>query len=178
MTIDQLHEIAAEDSASRQRFRCQLDVCVAAGCLSSRSDAVKKSLEEALAGREVKESYRVRGVGCMGLCSLGPLVSVEPGNLLYGSVGPDDAADIVEHLGDEPLQRLQCPRDVPFFERQVNVVLENSGRVDPERIEEYIAAEGYEGLLRALTEMTPGEVIEQVTRSGLRGRGEQATRPA
>jgi len=171
MTLDQLHHITAKESAARQNLRYQLDVCVAAGCLSSHSDRVKKSLEEVLAGREVKESYRVRGVGCMGLCSLGPLVSVEPGGALYQSVSPADTAEIVEHLDYEPLKRLQCPRDLPFFERQVNVVLENSGRIDPERIEDYVAAEGYEALIKALTEMTPAEVIEQITRSGLRGRG-------
>jgi bidirectional [NiFe] hydrogenase diaphorase subunit len=96
---------------------------------------------------------------------------VEPEGTLYQSVSPADAAEIIEHLESEPLGRLECSRKLPFFERQVNVVTENSGRIDPERIEDYVAAGGYEGLVKALAEMTPEEVIGEVTRSGLRGRG-------
>jgi bidirectional [NiFe] hydrogenase diaphorase subunit len=171
MRLEQLQQITANESASRQGMRYQLNVCVAAGCLSSHSDAVKSSLEKAVVDAKMKESCRVRGVGCMGLCSLGPLVSVEPADILYQSVKPADSAEIIDHLTGEPLGRLECSRNLAFFQRQVNVVLENSGRIDPERIEDYVAAGGYEGLITALTEMTPEEVIEQITRSGLRGRG-------
>jgi bidirectional [NiFe] hydrogenase diaphorase subunit len=171
MTFEQLHQIAANEAAARQNVGFRLNVCLAAGCLSSQSDAVKNSLERALADTEVKESFQVRGVGCMGLCSLGPLVSVEPEGTLYQSVKPADAAEIIDHLGGEPVERLECSRQLPFFQRQVNVVLENSGRIDPERVEDYVAAGGYEGLVKALTEMTPAEVVEEITRSGLRGRG-------
>lgn len=171
MTLEQLHQITTDEAAARQRIGYQLNVCLAAGCLSSHSDAVKDSLEKALANMEVKESFRVRGVGCMGLCSLGPLVSIEPEGTLYQSVSPADAVDIIEHLEGEPVARLECSRNLPFFQRQVNVVTENSGRIDPERIEDYVAAGGYEALIKALAEMTPEEVINEITHSGLRGRG-------
>jgi bidirectional [NiFe] hydrogenase diaphorase subunit len=90
---------------------------------------------------------------------------------MYQNVTPEDAGDIIKSLDDGPVSRLECATDQPFFRRQVKIVLENSGRVDPEKIEDYIAASGYEGLLKALTEFSPSEVIEQVLRSGLRGRG-------
>jgi bidirectional [NiFe] hydrogenase diaphorase subunit len=107
----------------------------------------------------------------MGLCSRGTLVAVEPAGTLYEGVAASDAPEIIQHLSGEPVARLESPRDDPFFRRQIGVVLENSGRIDPERIEEYVAAEGYQGLIKALTEMTPAEVIEQISTSGLRGRG-------
>jgi bidirectional [NiFe] hydrogenase diaphorase subunit len=86
-------------------------------------------------------------------------------------VKPEDAPAIVSSLGGAPDARLQCDTQQPFFTRQVKIVLENSGVIDPERIEDYIAAGGYAALLKAVTDMTPTDVIDEITRSGLRGRG-------
>jgi bidirectional [NiFe] hydrogenase diaphorase subunit len=171
MTPEQLAQIDADEAESRKEILHRLNVCLAAGCLSLNSDAIKKSLEAAVAANPLKESCQVKAVGCMGLCARGPLVSVEPAGALYQGVRPDDSREIVERLASGLVDRLAISRDVPFFQRQVSVVLENSGRIDPERIEEYVAAEGYQALVQALTEMTPAEVIDQVSRSGLRGRG-------
>ncbi len=90
---------------------------------------------------------------------------------MYKRATANDAADIVASIEGDPLSRLLCRTDVPFFQRQQKIVLENSGVVDPERIEDYIAANGYSAMMRVITEMTPAEVIEQVAKSGLRGRG-------
>ncbi len=90
---------------------------------------------------------------------------------MYGHVTVEDAPSIVGGLNSQPVERLRIPTGIPFFQRQHRVVMENSGRIDPERIEEYIAAGGYSGLVMALTEMTPAQVIDEVTASGLRGRG-------
>ena len=90
---------------------------------------------------------------------------------MYKRATANDAADIVASIEGNPLSRLLCRTDVPFFQRQQKIVLENSGVVDPERIEDYIAANGYSAMMRVITEMTPAEVIEQVAKSGLRGRG-------
>jgi len=147
----------------------EINVCVAAGCLSLHSDVLKQALEKEAVSNG--STCRVRGAGCMGLCSAGPLVSVEPDHLLYERVTPEDAAELIHSVGAEPLRRLECPRDQPFFKRQVNIVLENSGRIDPEKIDEYTANDGYSALTRALTEMTPAAVIQEVSKSGLRGRG-------
>jgi bidirectional [NiFe] hydrogenase diaphorase subunit len=107
----------------------------------------------------------------MGLCSLGPLVASEPSGQLYKSVAPADATEIVENLEGVPVSRLLCSREQPFFQRQNLIVLENSGRIDPEKIEEYIAADGYRALVHALMEMNPNEIVQEISKSGLRGRG-------
>jgi bidirectional [NiFe] hydrogenase diaphorase subunit len=105
------------------------------------------------------------------VCAEGPLVQVEPEGLLYQRVAAADAGELIESLYSKPLKRLECPTNVPFFTAQKPIVLENSGRIDPENLEDYLAMEGYEGLIRALTEMTPAEVLSEMTASGLRGRG-------
>ena len=171
MLLEDLHQIAAKEREAHQRLRYCVSVCVAAGCLSSHSDAVKESLTREVAEVGLRGYCQVRGVGCLGLCSAGSLLSVEPEGVLYQGVKPEDAEDIVRSLDEGRLTHLECSPDQPFFKRQVNVVTENSGRIDPERVEDYIAAGGYEPLVKALTEMTPQKVIDQVSRSGLRGRG-------
>jgi len=102
---------------------------------------------------------------------MGPLVASEPAGQLYKSVAATDAAEIVENLEGSPVPRLLCSREQPFFQRQNLIVLENSGRIDPEKIEEYIAVDGYRALVHALTEMNPNEIVQEVSKSGLRGRG-------
>ena len=146
-------------------------MCSASGCLSSAGDAVREALAAEVKARGLGAAVQVKGVGCMGLCAVGPLVAVDPVGVLYQSVQPADAGEIVASLDGAPVERLVCPTDTPFFTRQLKIVLESCGLIDPERIEDAIVAGGWEALIKALTEMTPGEVIEQITRSGLRGRG-------
>ncbi|HYA61638.1 MAG TPA: NADH-quinone oxidoreductase subunit NuoF, partial [Candidatus Sulfotelmatobacter sp.] len=168
-TIEELEQIASETQAKRQGAGRELNVCTAAGCLALRSDAVKSVLEE-----EVKRSgasCQVRGVGCMGLCSLGPLVAAQPDGALYRNVTAEDAAVLVASPESEAARKLVCSREQAFFQRQTNVVLENSGKIDPEKIEEYIAEGGYEALVHALTEKSPNEIVHEISKSGLRGRG-------
>ena len=106
----------------------------------------------------------------MGLCAAGPLVLMEPAEIRYGHVHEGDAKELVGSLGQEPVARLD-PHLGGYFDGQTHVVLENSGHIDPEKIDEYIARGGYEGLVKALTDMNPTSVIEQISKSGLRGRG-------
>src|SRR5581483_1135513 len=113
----------------------------------------------------------VKGVGCMGLCSAGPLVSLDGDSTLYTNVKPDDAGEIVAALDGSDTRVGRCATDTPFFTRQMRIVRENSGKIDPERIEDYIAHDGYQALVQVLTEMTPGDVIGEIKTSGLRGRG-------
>ncbi len=135
--------------------------------------SVQKALEEGVG----KHGCQVKGVGCMGLCAQGPLVEVtttvddETESVMYQNVKPADAEEIIASLGEKPVERLKLDTNVPFFQRQVRIVLENSGQIDPERIEEYIAADGYLALLTAVSEMEPQEVIDEIVASGLRGRG-------
>jgi len=133
MTPEELGEITAKQEEAERQFKNRLHVCTAAGCLSSGSDKVKAALEKEVKDRGLEHQCKVKGVGCMGLCAQGPLVSVKPRNVLYQNVTPDDAADIIKSLDAEPVARLECPTDMPFFRRQVKIVLENCGRIDPER---------------------------------------------
>ena len=169
MSPEELEQHAKDAQAARQQSPRSLNVCLAAGCLTLHSEAVKTALEA-----EVKRTgadCRVRGVGCMGLCSLGPLVTSEPGDILYKNVTPGDAPEILTAAETAPVARLLCSRDQSFFRHQANIVLENSGRIDPEKIDEYIAVGGYQALLHALTELSPAQIVQEISRSGLRGRG-------
>ena len=169
MTLEELEQIANEARTVKEGSPREVNVCVAAGCLSLHSDAIKSALEKE--AQRTGVSCRVRGTGCMGLCSLGPLVSSEPDGHLLKNVAEGDAVEIVANLGGTAPERLICSREQPFFQRQTSIVLENSGRIDPEKIEEYIAAEGYQGLVQALSEKTPAQIVQEVSKSGLRGRG-------
>ena len=185
MTPEELDQIAQDEREAQSGITERVNVCVAAGCLSCQSQSVKDALDQEVARRGTKGHCQIKGVGCMGLCSEGPLVSTHvvgktgtdgsadalQKEVLYKKVEGADAPAILDSLESSPVSRLICPTDVPFFQRQRKIVLENSGVIDPERVEDYIAANGYTALIKALTEMTPREVIDQVTRSGLRGRG-------
>jgi bidirectional [NiFe] hydrogenase diaphorase subunit len=145
--------------------------CTAAGCLSAGSDLVVKQLQHAVEQTGQANRVRVCNVGCLRLCGQGPLVQVVPEGAVYQTVTADNAASIVAGLEGGEVKAERVDTGGPFFKLQTSVVLENSGVIEPERIESYIAANGYQALAKALGDMTPPEVIEDVTRSGLRGRG-------
>jgi bidirectional [NiFe] hydrogenase diaphorase subunit len=169
MDLVELEEIAEKELAARKPVR--LRVCTAAGCLSSGAHDVQKRLEEAVGHQGLGDQVQVCAVGCMKLCCEGPLVWSDPEGSLYERVVPDQASSIVAGLkGGEVAARRGDPNR-PFFTRQKPVVLEFSGEIEPERIESYIAAGGYRSLYEVVREMNPAEVIDVVTRSGLRGRG-------
>ena len=180
MTIEELRKIAETEREAQSKCPHKVCVCIAAGCLSSGADQVRDALKREVAESGMQGEVLVKGVGCMGLCSAGPLVAVETQfsgeSKLFASVTPEETPELMRSLdigsGDTGGNGLTpCPTNVPFFERQKKIVLENSGKIDPERIEDYIASDGYVALVTAITEMTPREVIDQLLRSGLRGRG-------
>ncbi len=171
MLPEELEEIAGFERDSEAGYEHHIHVCVASGCLSAGSGDLKDALDKEVQRRGQERWCYVKGVGCMGLCTAGPLVEVQPANVLYKEVTVPDGIDIIDSLSEAPVQRLICSTDIPFFQRQVKVVMENSGMINPERIEDYIASKGYVGLLRALTEMSSSDVIEEMVQSGLRGRG-------
>jgi bidirectional [NiFe] hydrogenase diaphorase subunit len=171
MNGDILREIAQTSQEREQQFQQSIHVCIAAGCLSQNGDKVLDALREEIKRRGLDDKYQAKGVGCLGLCAAGPLICVEPKQIYYEGVKVEDAAAIVESLETQPVERLQLPGDMPFFKRQTKIVLENCGVINPESLEEYVAAGGYEALHKVLTTMTPGQVIEEVVASGLRGRG-------
>lgn len=170
MITEELQQIASDELAQQHQCKHRLFVCMGTTCLSARSDAVKAALEAELESHGHKDDCQVIGGGCQGLCAAGPLVAVEPAGTIYQQVKPEDAAEVAEKLG-APIARLQDPATDAFFQRQTKIVLNLEGRINPERIEEYIAVGGYTALLKALHDMTPAQVIDQITKSGLRGRG-------
>jgi bidirectional [NiFe] hydrogenase diaphorase subunit len=171
MTIEELRQIAAAERAAQAKYQHRVCVCIAAGCVSSGSAEVREALNQEVAESGMKNEVLVKGTGCMGLCSAGPLVSLESDGRMYGNVTPAEAPDIIRHLDTGSSGPAELPAGIPFFERQKRIVLENSGRIDPERIEDYIAVDGYLALVTAITAMAPSDVIAEVVRSGLRGRG-------
>ena len=168
MTSEELLQIAETTVAERKEFDYELNVCMALGCMSQHSDKVKAALTEEVA--KSGKRCHVRQTGCIGPCAAGPLVSVGPTGTLYGNVHEDDAEAVVASLGGDPVERLQTHLQ-HYFEGQHPIVLENSGQIDPEKIDESIGRGGYLALMQVLTQMTPQEVVEQISRSGLRGRG-------
>jgi len=141
-----------------------MDLACASQGASALRDALVKAAEAS--GKKVL----IRKTGCMGPCSSGPLVRVDPDETLYARAKDKDAQAIVSSLGGTPVPKLQCDLN-EHFDKQVRVVLENAGHIDPEKIDDYISRDGYKALLTALSEMTPNGVIHRITESGLRGRG-------
>lgn len=161
----------------------ELRVCVGGSCLAAGAQKVVDALQSAVAEAGVAKDVAIRTAGCMGPCVRGPVLRMDDGTF-YQGVKPEDAADIVrEHVqagrvverlcaSDSQTNALQPKTtDIPFFTRQTQVVLRNCGWIDPERIEEYVARDGYAALAKVLTALTPEQVIEEMKSSGLRGRG-------
>ncbi len=168
MNVEELQQIAAAVEGERAQYEYEVNVCMGTSCLAQHSDRIREAIEKEAAGCGKK--CRARRTGCMGPCAAGPMVLVEPAGIRYGHVLETDAKEIAESLGRKPVARLD-PQLGSYFEGQHFRVLENVGHIDPENVEEYIARGGYEALVKALTEMTPAQVIEQIAKSGLRGRG-------
>jgi bidirectional [NiFe] hydrogenase diaphorase subunit len=145
-------------------------VCTGTACASLDAEAAKSRFEHT-----VGKLIDVRGSCCLGLCARGPLVRVElpdSTDVLYQRVTPDAAAEIGQTLVDGGMPSAsELDLNAPFFARQVRIVTANAGHIDPESIDDYLASGGYEALNKAVTTMTPAEVVAEVSRSGLRGRG-------
>lgn len=166
--------------------RINVLVCSGTGCTSSKSPEIIESLKAAISKYELEGEVRVEKTGCFGLCQRGPIVVVYPDNVYYCHVTPQDADEIVyEHLYNgrvverlemydidpETEQKILDIAKIPFYSKQKRIALKNCGVINPEDIEEYIAEDGYMALAKALTEMTPQDVIDEISKSGLRGRG-------
>jgi NADP-reducing hydrogenase subunit HndC len=159
-------------------------VCAGTGCVSNKSFEVAQALEAEVARRELASEVQVIRTGCQGFCAEGPIVLSQPEGVFYCGVTAEDVPLLVEEhfvkgrpvqklMYTQPAEKLRVPalKDIPFFAKQRLVVLRNRGALDPERIDDYVAVDGYQGLVKALTQMTPEDVIAEVTAAGLRGRG-------
>ena len=170
MELQELHEIAAKEHRSQKPIR--VHCCTSTGCQAANSLTIKKNLENSVKENGLSDQIQVVGVGCMGFCGKGPLVQIEAKNKLYEEVTPEDAASIINAINNgTTVTAAEGDLNHPFFAKQMRIVRETSGKIDPEKIEEYIAAGGYESLYKVIHDMTPPEVVEEITKSGLRGRG-------
>jgi bidirectional [NiFe] hydrogenase diaphorase subunit len=169
MDIERLLEIAKEERDRQKsiRIRC----CTSGGCQASGSLEVRDLIDAAIRAEALTETAEVVSVGCMGFCGRGPLVAIDSARVLYEKVEPHQAASIVSGLKGGNVTATVGDLEHPFFTQQLRIVLEHIGKIDPTRIDSYIAVGGYRQLYRTLHEMTPQQVIDEVTRSGLRGRG-------
>ncbi len=171
-----LENMAQHELQRQQAFRCRILCCASTPCLSSGGAAVYDAINAAVQEGNLDTDVQAVSTGCMGPCSRGPIVTVQARDAedaIYEHVTPEAARAIVAHhcqqQGDVTKHLL--PADLPFFVKQQKVVLANSGIIDPERLEDYVAHNGYAALAYALREMTPEEVCREIIDSGLRGRG-------
>ncbi|MGC8551259.1 MAG: NADH-ubiquinone oxidoreductase-F iron-sulfur binding region domain-containing protein [Phycisphaerae bacterium] len=169
MKPEELESLAQKARQHDEKFAHHINVCMESGCTSSQSDVVLTQLQEQTQKRGCAQSVRVKAVGCMGLCCNGPLVRVD--DRLYQNVTPADAGEIIASLNGPVVERLICDTQHPFFTKQKLVVRENSGHTDPEDIADCIGHGAYQSLLKALTSMSPQQVVAEISESGLRGRG-------
>jgi NADP-reducing hydrogenase subunit HndC len=164
--------------------RIELMLCTGTGCVAGGAYKIKDALEKELKKHGLDKEITVVTTGCNGFCGQGPLMVVEPDKIFYGWLKPEDIPYLVEEhfLKGRPVKKLMfvppekkepvpLVADIPFFRKQLLVVLRNKGIIDPEKIEEYIARDGYAALEKVLTYMDPESVIEEIKKSGLRGRG-------
>ena len=147
--------------------RASAYVCEAASCMSAQAHDITVRLGELTAGMT---DVTIKRVGCLGLCAAGPLVEINETGQLFERVTPDNVDGIVTALKKVKPTDTRQPQG-PFFEKQLRVVTENLGRIDPENLDDYLARDGYVALQRVLHEMTSTEVRDEITASGLRGRG-------
>lgn len=174
MIPEMFQKIINEKNAEKSALDHQINICIAAGCGSVNSNAVKQALEETVRNKGLEKSCKVKGVGCQGLCSRGPLLTLyskDKAPVIYQKITVNEVPKIVANLGKPPIKKYTCPGDLPFFTRQQKIVLENSGVIDPEDIRDYIAAGGYQSLNNVIESMHPEDVVKEVFISGLRGRG-------
>ena len=164
--------------------RAHILVCAGAACVSSGCREIRDAVVQKVAEKGLQDEVKIIETGCIGSCDLGPLALVYPEGVLYQKLTPADAEEIVsEHLlkgriverllYKEPATTKAVPvlKEMDFFKHQVKIVLRNCGIINPLNIEEYIGRDGYFGLAKALTEMTREQVVDEIIKSGLRGRG-------
>ena len=195
--MDELSQAREAAVAQLNAYDCRILVCSGTGCIATGSNKIHEIFENLVqetpgvelvfspcGGHHEEKAVGVKKTGCQGFCELGPLVRIQKGDkvIQYVKVQPEDCEDIVEKsvLGDEIIDRLLyhkaetayvSPDEIPFIAKQTRIVLENCGRFDAESLEEYLASGGFKALQKAISEMTPDQVIDEVDKAGLRGRG-------
>ena len=183
LSIGELEWYRNKILAQEDERKTRVCVCMT-GCRAYGATEVRAALEQEIKKQGLSGQVEIRSTGCHGLCAKAPVMSIDPLGVQYQEVNPEDAAEIValtlkenrllDHLAYRDAQTgnpIYYRSQIPFYKKQVRRVLANCGRIDPTKIEHYIAAGGYQAIIKALTRMTPEQVIDEVTRAKLRGRG-------
>ena len=183
-TVAELENLRESILGKRDPSRTCISVCAGTGCRASGADAVVDALIDEIERRELQISVELKETGCHGFCERGPVVVIRPKRIFYQRVKPEDIPEIISQtvlngniierlLYVDPVtnEKIVYEADVPFYKRQTRTIFGANGEIDPTDIEDYIAVGGYSTLNKALFQMSPEEIIEEIKRSGLRGRG-------
>lgn len=172
MKLADLQKIAEQEIDFQRAYKYRINVCCSSGCMPLGALKVLEAFEKAVKEMGVEKECKVARTGCPGTCSVGPVVVVEPGDYIYQQVTPEKAREIVrDHVVLGLPAKDMLYSNEQFFKKQKRLVLRNAGKIDPYRIQDYIAMGGYSALAKCLATMTPQGVIYEVMTSGLRGRG-------
>ncbi|MDH5441915.1 MAG: NAD(P)H-dependent oxidoreductase subunit E, partial [Candidatus Bathyarchaeota archaeon] len=165
-------KLAQREQEIRRSYEHRINVCGSSGCVPFGALGVLKAFEDVVKQSGLGKECKVARSGCVGTCSVGPAVLVEPGDYIYQKVTPEKARQIVEEhiVAGVPSRNLLYSNE-GFFKKQLRIILKNAGRIDPYRAMDYISQGGYSALIKCITEMSPKDVIEEISASGLRGRG-------
>jgi NADH:ubiquinone oxidoreductase subunit F (NADH-binding)/(2Fe-2S) ferredoxin len=172
LNLADIQKIAEQEVDFERAYKYRINVCCSSGCVPLGALKVLKAFEDAVKELGVDKECKVARTGCPGTCAVGPVVMIEPGDYLYQNVAPEKAREIVrDHIAlGLPIKDMLYKNEA-FYKKQHRLVLRNAGKIDPQRIQDYIAMGGYASIVKCLATMTPQGVIYEVATSGLRGRG-------
>jgi len=184
MGIKKLEEIRGEILKSRKKKKPTITICSGTGCHAYGCIKVAQAFEDEIKRQNLQDTVDVRTTGCHGFCERGPIVVIQPEGIFYQRIQLKDIKEVISETikGKKIIERLlyvdpktdekiAYEKEVPFYKKQRRIIFENNGFIDPTEIEDYIALNGYSALAKVLKQMTPQEVIEEIKKSGLRGRG-------
>jgi len=172
LNLADIQKIAEQEVDFERAYKYRINVCCSSGCVPLGALKVLKAFEEAVKELGVDKECKVARTGCPGTCAVGPAVMIEPGDYLYQNVTPEKAREIVrDHIALGLPVKDMLYKNEAFYKKQQRLVLRNAGKIDPQRIQDYIAMGGYSSIVKCLATMTPQGVIYEIGTSGLRGRG-------
>ncbi|MBW2004580.1 MAG: FAD-dependent oxidoreductase [Deltaproteobacteria bacterium] len=183
-TLSDLEDLRQTILSKRDPNKTVVKICCSTGCRAGGALKILEGCKQKIADRGLEDEIEVKKTGCRGFCENGPVMAIEPADIFYNKVDPNDVPDIVFetlvhgrpvdrllYTDPETKNKIMREKDIPFFGKQVRRVLANCGKIDPTNIEDYIAAGGYQAIGKVLSKMTPEQVIDEVTVAKLRGRG-------
>ncbi|RKX79720.1 MAG: NADH-quinone oxidoreductase subunit F [Spirochaetes bacterium] len=182
--IDELYELNKKYSQRKEKWEKSVAICAGTGCRANKAVSLISAFKEEFKKKNIEENIVLKETGCHGLCEKGPLVVIRPDNIFYQHVKPEDVIQIVDktilsgeiiesllYVLPEDKKQIVKEEEIPFYKWQKRLVFGQNGHIDPRSIEDYFGVDGYSALAKVLTEMTPEQVIEEIEKSGLRGRG-------